>query len=99
MTKEQKNMTKAEIITEIASRTGVNKAVIRDIIEVFMQVIKESLLQGFTVQLRGFGSFFRKQRASKKARNISKNITIEVPAHEVPAYKPSKNFVTDIKNG
>lgn len=99
MAKEQRNMTKADIVTEIASRTGVDKAVIRVIIEAWMQIIKESLIQGFVVQLRGFGSFFRKQRASKKARNISKNITIVVPAHEVPAYKPSKDFVNEIKNG
>lgn len=98
MAKEQQNMTKADIIDEIGSRTGVDKATIRVIIETFMQVVKESLLQGFVVQLRGFGSFFRKKRASKKARNIAKNITIEVPAHEVPAYKPSKDFVNAIKN-
>lgn len=98
MEREQKSMTKADIINEIGSRTGVDKATIRVIIEAFMQVIKESLLQGFVVQLRGFGSFFKKKRASKKARNIAKNMTIEVPAHEVPAYKPSKDFVNDIKN-
>lgn len=99
MAKEEKNITKADVIDEIASRTGVDKTVIRVIIEAFMQVVKDSLVQGFAVQLRGFGSFFRKKRASKKARNITKNITIEVPAHEVPAYKPSKSFVNEIKNG
>lgn len=98
MAKEQKNITKADIIDEIGSITGVDKATVRIVIEAFMQVVKESLLKGFMVQLRGFGSFFRKKRASKKARNIAKNITIEVPAHEVPAYKPSKSFVNDIKN-
>lgn len=92
-------MTKADLVTEIASRTGINQAEVKIIIEEWMQVIKESLLQGLSVQLRGFGSFIRKKRASKVARNISKNITIEVPAHEVPAFKPSKEFTNQIKKG
>lgn len=99
MAREQKNMTKADLVTEIASRTGINQAEVKIIIEEWMQVIKESLLQGLSVQLRGFGSFIRKKRASKVARNISKNITIEVPAHEVPAFKPSKEFTNQIKKG
>ena len=98
MAREQKSMTKADIIDEIGSRTGVDKTTIRIVIETFMQIVKEAVLQGFVVALRGFGSFFRKKRASKKARNIAKNITIEIPAHEVPAYKPSKSFVNDTKN-
>lgn len=98
MPKEQKNMTKADIISEIASRTGISKTDIRTIIEEFMQLIKESLLMCFTVQIRGFGTFFRKKRASKKARNISKGTTIDIPAHEVPAFKPSKIFISSIKN-
>lgn len=99
MAREQKNMTKADLVTEIASRTGINQAEVKIIIEEWMQVIKESLLQGLSVPLRGFGSFIRKKRASKVARNISKNITIEVPAHEVPAFKPSKEFTNQIKKG
>lgn len=98
MARGQKNMTKADIVAEIANRTGMNKADIRLIIEELMQLIKESLISGFSVELRGFGSFFRKKRASKKARNISAGTTIDIPEHEVPAYKPSKDFVNSIKN-
>lgn len=97
MAKRQPNMTKADIIKEIGDRTGLSKADIRVIIEEFLQVIKESILSGMPVQIRGFGSFFRKKKASKIARNISKGTAIEIPAHEVPAYKPSKSFVTSVK--
>lgn len=91
-------MTKADMIAEIAKRTGFNKDEIRIIIEEWMLLIKESLIQGFSIQLRGFGTFFKKKRADKPARNISEGTTIVIPAHEIPAYKPSKSFVNDIKN-
>lgn len=97
MTKGQKNITKADMISEIAGRTGLSKADIRVIIEEFMQLIRESVLKGFSVQIRGFGTFFRKKRASKTARNISKGTSIEIPAHEIPAYKPSKSFTNSVK--
>jgi DNA-binding protein HU-beta len=59
-------------------------------------VVKESLVRGMSVQIRGFGSFFRKKRASKKARNISKGTTIDIPAREVPAFKPSREFLDSL---
>lgn len=98
MLNENKSMTKADIISELAKRTGLSNADVRKVIEEFMQLIKEALMSGFIVQLRGFGTFYRKKRASKKARNINKGTFIEVPAHEVPAYKPGKDFVEIIRN-
>lgn len=98
MTQKQPNMTRADMVTEIAKRTGVSKANIKIVIETFLQLIKEAIQEGMSIQLRGFGTFFRKRKASKKARNISKGITIEIPAHEVPAYKPCKEFADSIKN-
>lgn len=97
MAHQHTNMTKDDLVREIAARTGFGKAEIKIIIETFLQLIKESLLEGMSVQLRGFGSFFRKKRASKKARNLAKGMTIEIPACEVPAYKPSKEFVNSVK--
>lgn len=98
MAKRQPNMTKADIINEIGARTGLSKADIRVIIEEFMQIVKESVISRIPVQLRGFGSFFPKKRVSKKARNIKKGITIEIPAHEIPAFKPCKSFVNSVKD-
>ncbi|HJD76603.1 MAG TPA: integration host factor subunit beta [Bacteroides reticulotermitis] len=86
-------MTKAEVVNEIARSTGVDKATSLKIIESFMEIIKDSLSQGENIYLRGFGSFIIKQRAEKTARNISKNTTIIIPAHVIPAFKPSKAFI------
>ncbi len=91
-------MTKAEIVTEIAERTGMEKVVIQEVVEEFMTVLKGSLRKGDNVYLRGFGSFVIKKRAEKTGRNISKNTTIIIPAHNIPAFKPSKTFVEEVKN-
>ena len=90
-------MTKADIVTEIAKRTGVEKVQIQAIVESFMDEIKDSLGRGENVYLRGFGSFIVKTRAEKVARNISKNTTITIPAHNIPAFKPAKSFTSKIK--
>ena len=90
-------MTKADIVTEIAKRTGVEKVQIQAIVETFMDEIKDSLGRGENVYLRGFGSFIIKTRAEKVARNISKNTTITIPEHNIPAFKPAKSFVAKVK--
>ena len=90
-------MTKADIVTEIAKRTGVEKVQIQTIVEAFMDEVKGSLENGEAVYLRGFGSFIIKERAEKVARNISKNTTITIPAHNIPAFKPAKSFASKIK--
>ncbi|MCQ2298150.1 MAG: integration host factor subunit beta [Bacteroidales bacterium] len=90
-------MTKAEIVAEIASKTGIEKVAVMATVEEFMYAIKNSLAAGENVYLRGFGSFIVKKRAEKTGRNISKNTTIIIPAHNIPAFKPAKTFVGDIK--
>lgn len=91
-------MTKAEIVNKIASNTGIEKNQVQAVVEAFMTSVKESLAQGEPVYLRGFGSFIVKRRAQKTARNITANTTMVIPAHNVPAFKPSKSFVAEIKN-
>ena len=90
-------MTKADIVSEIAKKTGVEKTQIQTIVDAFMDEVKGSLEQNENVYLRGFGSFIIKTRAEKVARNISKNTTITIPAHNIPAFKPAKSFVAKIK--
>ena len=90
-------MTKAEIVAEIANKTGIEKVSIQATVEAFMDSIKASLGKGENVYLRGFGSFIIKQRAKKTGRNISKNTTIIIPAHKIPSFKPAKTFVTEVK--
>jgi len=91
-------MTKAEIITEIANKTGVEKAAVQAVVESFMETVKDTMVNGENVYLRGFGSFIIKERAEKTGRNISKNTTIIIPAHNIPAFKPAKTFVNEVKS-
>lgn len=91
-------MTKADIVAEIAEKTGIEKVVVQTTVEAFMNTIKTSLRRGNNVYLRGFGSFIVKKRAQKTGRNISKNTTIIIPEHNVPAFKPSKSFVEVVKD-
>ena len=90
-------MTKAEIVAEIAKQTGVEKTVVTNVVESFMESVKGSMIAGNEVFLRGFGSFIIKKRAEKVARNISKNTTITIPAHNIPAFKPAKTFLTAVR--
>jgi DNA-binding protein HU-beta len=91
-------MTKAEIVNEIASQTGIDKDDVLKVVEGFMTQVKNSLSANENVYLRGFGSFIVKERKQKVARNISKNITITIPAHNIPSFKPAKTFVEAVKN-
>ena len=90
-------MTKAEIVSEIAAKTGLEKQVVLTVVEGMMDTIKTSMINGNEVFLRGFGSFIIKHRAEKTARNISKNTTIIIPAHNIPAFKPAKEFMENVK--
>ncbi len=90
-------MTKADLVQNIADKTGLDKKDVQSVLDYFMDEVKTSLKSGENVYLRGFGSFVVKYRAEKTARNIKKNISIKVPAHYVPSFKPSKSFTELIK--
>lgn len=90
-------MTKAEIVKKIAAQTGIEQTTISVVLEEFMAQVQRALEAGESVYLRGFGTFQRKHRAEKVARNISKNTTIRVPAHDIPAFKPSREFMERIR--
>ena len=90
-------MTKAHIVNEIAIKTGIEKVAVQATVEAFMKSIKTTLSEGENVYLRGFGSFVVKKRAEKTGRNISKNTTIIIPAHNVPSFKPAKTFAERVK--
>lgn len=90
-------MTKQQIVNEIAQLTGQDKCAVLNTVEAFMVVVKKSLASGEDVFLRGFGSFIVKKRAQKTARNISKNTTLIIPEHNIPAFKPAKTFAAMLK--
>ena len=90
-------MTKADVISAISDQTGVDKADVSTTVEAFFTVVKSALEGGDAVYVRGFGSFINKHRAKKVARNISKNTSIIIEAHQVPSFKPAKAFVEEVK--
>ena len=85
-------MTKADIVTEITKSTGIDKASVLSVVENLMEVVKDSLAHGENVYLRGFGTFQVKKRAEKTARNISKNTTIIIPAHNIPFFQTCRQL-------
>ncbi|MBQ7471127.1 MAG: integration host factor subunit beta [Prevotella sp.] len=92
-------MTKAEIINELSAATGLQRADVGVVIEGFMEIIKKSLAETReNVYLRGFGSFNITHRAAKTGRNIQKNTTIQIAAHDIPSFKPSKAFIEKMGN-
>jgi DNA-binding protein HU-beta len=91
-------MTKAELVAEISNKTGIEKTIALQTVEATMKVIKNTMSEGENVYLRGFGSFIVKRRAQKLGRIISKNTTIIIPAHNIPAFKPAKTFANKVKN-
>ena len=91
-------MTNADIVAKISEKLGMEKGDVQATVETFMAEVKTSLEGGDNVYLRGFGSFIIKTRAEKTGRNISKNTTIKIPAHNIPAFKPAKVFVEGVKS-
>jgi DNA-binding protein HU-beta len=95
--KKTTDMTKIELVREIAAKTGLENKDVTVVVESLMQTIKTSMADGEEVFLRGFGSFIIKHRADKTARNISKNTTVIIPAHDIPAFRPAKEFMDQVK--
>ena len=91
-------MTKAEVINEIAEKTGIDKADVTATVEAFFTVVKSSMTEGNNIYVRGFGSFINKKRAKKVARNISKNTAMVIEEHFIPSFKPAKVFVEQVKS-
>lgn len=90
-------MTKADVITEISEKTGIDKSDVTATVEAFFSVVKDSVADGENIYVRGFGSFITKKRARKVARNISKNTAMIIDEHYVPSFKPSKVFIEKVK--
>ncbi len=90
-------MTKADVVKKVSEDTGIEKVTVEKTVEAFMETVIESLTKGDNVYLRGFGSFIVKKRASKVARNISKNTMVIVPEHFIPSFKPADTFIKQVK--
>ncbi len=91
-------MTKADVINQIADKTGIDKADVTASVEAFFTIVKSSMSGGHNIYVRGFGSFVNKKRKKKIARNISRNTAIVIDEHFIPSFKPAKVFINKIKN-
>ena len=91
-------MTKADLVSEITDKTGIEKIAVQATVESLMATIIDAMESGENVYLRGFGSFVIKKRAEKTGRDIFKNTTLIIPEHFVPTFKPAKTFVNGVKN-
>lgn len=90
-------MRKADLINQISDKTGIPKVDVLVTLETMFKAVKSSLAEGENIYIRGFGSFITKKRAAKIGRNIKKNIAVEIPEHFIPAFKPAKEFMYEIK--
>jgi DNA-binding protein HU-beta len=91
------HMRKSDLINQISDKTGIPKVDVLVTLETMFKEVKESLSNGQNIYIRGFGSFITKKRAAKIGRNIKKNIAVEIPEHFIPAFKPAKEFVAEVK--
>ncbi len=91
-------MRKADLITQISEKTGIPKVDVMITLETMFREVKDSIVAGENIYIRGFGSFITKKRAAKIGRNIKKNIAVEIPEHYIPAFKPAKEFIQEVKN-
>lgn len=90
-------MRKSDLINNISDKTGIPKVDVLVTLETMLKEIKENISKGENIYIRGFGSFITKKRAAKIGRNIKKNIAVEIPEHYIPAFKPSKEFINEVK--
>ena len=90
-------MRKADLVNQISEKTGIPKVDVLVTLETMFKEIKDTLSAGENLYIRGFGSFITKKRAAKIGRNIKKNIAVHIPEHYIPAFKPAKEFVAEVK--
>ena len=91
-------MRKSDLINQISEKTGIPKVDVLVTLETMFKEVKDSLSQGENIYIRGFGSFITKKRAAKIGRNIKRNVAVEIPEHFIPAFKPAKEFVIEVKS-
>lgn len=85
-------MNKTELIDQIAKGTGLTKIETEAVVDAVLTLVRQELVSGGQVDLRGFGSFQVKARAARVARNPRTNEAVPVPAHYAPFFKPSRDL-------
>ena len=88
------NITKQSLIQEIAKSTGFVRNDIKIVVEQFLDLLGEKLIEGNTIEIRGFGTFACKPRKARPARNPRTGETVLIDERLVPTFK----FSNDIKD-
>ena len=83
-------MTKSDIVNEVSSKTGLTKGETEAAFEGVINSIILSLQRGERIDIRGFGSFYVKERKAREARNPSTNEVIKLNLRYIPSFKVSK---------
>lgn len=86
-------MKKSDLINKVAKQTKLTRSEAGEAINKFLELVKTSLAEGETIYIRGFGSFELKKSNKTKARDLQKNIMIEIPERFLPVFKPYGNFL------
>jgi integration host factor subunit alpha len=92
-------MTKADLVNHIYEQVGLSKKEASDMVEVLFETIKESLAQGGSIKLSGFGTFSVRNKGSRRGRNPKTGVEIEIEPRRVVTFKPSVQFKTQVENG
>ncbi|WEV36184.1 HU family DNA-binding protein [Lactobacillus sp. ESL0677] len=91
------SINKSELTKEVAAKTGLKQKEAEEVIDAFIDSIKDNLTKGEKVQIIGFGSFEVRQRAERKGRNPQTGKALTIPATQVPAFKPGKALKDAVK--
>lgn len=85
-------MTKADLVEQVAGKTGLTRTDVAVVVDSFLEAVKTALEGGSNIEIRGFGTFKVKVRKARKARNPRTGDEVPVPDRKVPVFKPSNEF-------
>jgi nucleoid DNA-binding protein len=97
--REEDEMTKADIVDQIAERTGLTKKDVAETVDHFLNAVARALANGHHIEIRGFGTFRVKDRKSRIARNPRTGEAVPVPPRKVPVFKVSKELKDMVAQG
>jgi DNA-binding protein HU-beta len=83
---------KGDLIAHVSLESGVSKRVATDIIDAVLTAVKRSVSRGERVSIPGFGTFEKRLRAPRTARNPRTGARVPIPAVSVPVFRPGQEF-------
>ncbi|MDR1248460.1 MAG: HU family DNA-binding protein [Treponema sp.] len=97
--KADRKVTKADIIDAVYEKTGMSRKEIRKVVDLFIDEIRDSLMERMVIELRGFGTFeVRVRKGRQKARNPKTGELVSVTAHGIAAFRPGRELKQNVWN-